>query len=778
MKRYLSILLFLLTAAGTGATAIGEWTTYLSYHYATRSVAAGKQLYALYDGNLLIYDTATTEVRLLSKTDGLTGKYIERIAYDDARKCLVIAYADGNIDLLGDNGDIVGIPQLKNANDGSMTIRDLTIGENLAVVTTGTGIACIDLEARAFDTYYDLRQEVYAAAVFDGSIFAATPSAVIGCRLSDNPLDLKNWTVLKEIRAKRLLPLKDAMMAVVPWIAGVSESNFGIWGFGKSDGQGLRESKRVHASTYADATYGQGKAIFVHPAHVAVVDESDWRNVSHRFDTSRYYSDISYAPDGTYWVADGYNGMCAYKLSEAGLQPTGTAVGGYGPRRDYCYYMGRVGSRLLVAGGRVSEVFYDGTAYIYEDKKWKNLQDDGISEVTGVRYVNASSIVQDIADPDHHFVSSAGTGLYEFRDLKFVRQYTWKNSPLIPAAGAANNPLYVRTDGLNMDANRNLWILNNERDTLLYVLKPDGKWKGIYVEALRNAPTCEKTMLDRKGRLWVASRRTVGNHTAGLLCLDYNGTIDNTSDDVATYRTVAPNQDGLECKLNGVYALAEDADGSIWVGTGDGLFVIDDPDTWNQRDFRLTQIKVPRNDGTNYADYLLDGVPVSAVAIDGAGRKWLGTASSGLFAVSPDGTEILHHFDTSNSPLLSDVIYAISPDPETGEIMIGTDQGLCSYMSESTRPADTLDKNNVLVYPNPVRPEYHGSITVRGLTKDADVKVVTTGGQAVASGTSAGGTFVWDGRTQSGERVASGIYYIMAATSDGKDGIVAKVVVI
>lgn len=778
MKRYLSILLFLLTAAGTGATAIGEWTTYLSYHYATRSVAAGKQLYALYDGNLLIYDTATTEVRLLSKTDGLTGKYIERIAYDDARKCLVIAYADGNIDLLGDNGDIVGIPQLKNANDGSMTIRDLTIGENLAVVTTGTGIACIDLEARAFDTYYDLRQEVYAAAVFDGSIFAATPSAVIGCRLSDNPLDLKNWTVLKEIRAKRLLPLKDAMMAVVPWIAGVSESNFGIWGFGKSDGQGLRESKRVHASTYADATYGQGKAIFVHPAHVAVVDESDWRNVSHRFDTSRYYSDISYAPDGTYWVADGYNGMCAYKLSEAGLQPTGTAVGGYGPRRDYCYYMGRVGSRLLVAGGRVSEVFYDGTAYIYEDKKWKNLQDDGISEVTGVRYVNASSIVQDIADPDHHFVSSAGTGLYEFRDLKFVRQYTWKNSPLIPAAGAANNPLYVRTDGLNMDANRNLWILNNERDTLLYVLKPDGKWKGIYVEALRNAPTCEKTMLDRKGRLWVASRRTVGNHTAGLLCLDYNGTIDNTSDDVATYRTAAPNQDGLECKLNGVYALAEDADGSIWVGTGDGLFVIDDPDTWNQRDFRLTQIKVPRNDGTNYADYLLDGVPVSAVAIDGAGRKWLGTASSGLFAVSPDGTEILHHFDTSNSPLLSDVIYAISPDPETGEIMIGTDQGLCSYMSESTRPADTLDKNNVLVYPNPVRPEYHGNITVRGLTKDADVKVVTTGGQAVASGTSAGGTFVWDGRTQSGERVASGIYYIMAATSDGKDGIVAKVVVI
>lgn len=778
MKRYLFLLLFLLTAVATRATAVGEWTHYLSYQYASSSVATDTHIYALYDGNLLAYDMATTEVKLYSKTDGLTGKYISRIAYDYGNKCLVLAYADANIDLLCEDGDIVPIPQLKNANDGSMEIIDLTICDGMAVVTTGQGVGCIDVSARSFFAYYDLRQSIDTATAFDGSIFASTPEGILSCRLDNNPLDMKNWTKIQQFQPRNMFVLNGELIAFVPYLAFDSGRSAGVWHIGKEDGQGSRKCVQIDRHVYWKAFPGRDKAFFVHPNHVGVVDKSNLTALSDFFSVTRQYNYISYAPDGTYRVADGYNGLCTYSLTDGEFRPTGETIGGYGPRRDYCYSMTRAGKRLLVAGGRVADVFYDGVAYIYEDGKWKHLQDDGISDVTGVRYVNAMSILQDPDDPQHHYVASGGTGLYEFRDLKFERQYTWKNSPLVPANGAADNPLYVRTAGLSMDAQKNLWIINNERDTILYALKPDGRWKGIYVAAIRNAPTCECTMIDSKGRLWMGSRRTVDNHTAGLLCLDYNGTVDNTADDVSVYRTHAPNQDGTDCKLSGVYALAEASDGSIWIGAGNGLFVIDDPNRWGESNFNLTQIKVPRNDGTNYADYLLADVPVSAIAIDGGGRKWLGTADNGLFVVSPDGTSILHHFDTSNSGILSDGIYAISPDPETGEVMIGTTEGLCSYMSEATQPAETLDKDNILVYPNPVRPEYHGSITVRGLTADADVKIVTTGGQAVASGTSTGGTFVWDGRTQSGERVASGVYYIMVSTTAGDKGVAAKVVVI
>ena len=227
-----------------------------------------------------------------------------------------------------------------------------------------------------------------------------------------------------------------------------------------------------------------------------------------------------------------------------------------------------------------------------------------------------------------------------------------------------------------------------------------------------------------------------------------------------------------------MYALAEDRDGSIWVGTRSGLFIISQPDQWWEQGFYVTQIKVPRNDGTNLADYLLDGLPVTAIAIDGGGQKWIGTESNGLYMVSADGLQVLQHFTTENSPLLSDYIYSIAPHPTTGEVMIGTDQGLCSYQGQATEPATALRESNIKVYPNPVRPEYQGNVRVTGLTDNADVKVTSTNGDVVAGGRSVGGTFVWNVRDRSGGRAAPGIYYIMMSTSDGKKGVAAKVAVI
>lgn len=248
---------------------------------------------------------------------------------------------------------------------------------------------------------------------------------------------------------------------------------------------------------------------------------------------------------------------------------------------------------------------------------------------------------------------------------------------------------------------------------------------------------------------------------------------------MAKYRYSAFNQDGKTCDFSeGVFDILRDRDGSIWMGTAAGLYVVEDPSEWFGNNFNVTQIKVPRNDGTNYADYLLDGVAVSALALDGAGRKWIGTASNGLYLVSQDGTEILHHFEAATSPLLSDCIYDLAINPATGEVMIATDAGLCAYQGDATEPSASLDADRVKVYPNPVRPEYHGRIVVSGLTDGADVKVTTASGVVVAGGVSNGGTFVWDGCNTNGRRVATGVYYIMVSTADGKKGIATKVVVI
>ena len=140
--------------------------------------------------------------------------------------------------------------------------------------------------------------------------------------------------------------------------------------------------------------------------------------------------------------------------------------------------------------------------------------------------------------------------------------------------------------------------------------------------------------------------------------------------------------------------------------------------------------------------------------------------------------EQIEHFTADNSPLLSNNIFSLAINNETGELYIGTDIGLCSYTTDATAALSSIEKDNVYAYPNPVEPGYDGLITIVGLSLDADVKILSASGQLVAQGRSNGGTFTWNGRDHSGHRVASGIYMVAAATSDGKKGTVCKIAVI
>jgi ligand-binding sensor domain-containing protein len=167
------------------------------------------------------------------------------------------------------------------------------------------------------------------------------------------------------------------------------------------------------------------------------------------------------------------------------------------------------------------------------------------------------------------------------------------------------------------------------------------------------------------------------------------------------------------------------------------------------------------------------------IAIDGANRKWIGTDGSGVYLISADNMQQLLHFTTENSSLISDNIESIAINNETGEVFFGTSRGLCSYMADATTASINMDDDDkVYAYPNPVVSSYSGLITVVGLSMNADVKILSTSGQLVAEGRSNGGTFTWDGCDRSGKRVATGVYMVATATSDGQKGTVCKIAVI
>ncbi|MCI6559576.1 MAG: two-component regulator propeller domain-containing protein [Prevotellaceae bacterium] len=245
------------------------------------------------------------------------------------------------------------------------------------------------------------------------------------------------------------------------------------------------------------------------------------------------------------------------------------------------------------------------------------------------------------------------------------------------------------------------------------------------------------------------------------------------------YKTFV-NQDNTKYDIYYVPAIAEDRNGNIWIGTDKGAFYISATEAAANSSATpiFNQFKVPRNDGTNYADYLLSDVYITSIYVDGGNRKWFGTSGNGVYLISSDNMEEIHHFTKSNSSLISDNIISITSNEQTGEIFFGTDRGLCSYMSDATAPSEQMNKDNVYAWPNPVEPGYSGMVTINGLSFDADVKIVTASGYLVNEGRSNGGSYSWDLTDRSGKRVASGIYNVVTAHSDGSKGTVCKIAVV
>ena len=282
-----------------------------------------------------------------------------------------------------------------------------------------------------------------------------------------------------------------------------------------------------------------------------------------------------------------------------------------------------------------------------------------------------------------------------------------------------------------------------------------------------------KIHFDSRGWLWVTSLQS----DAGLFCAKTNNTPLDTSDDVTkTWFGKITNQDGVNYEIYQLYDIAEDKSGAIWVGTNLGIFVIEDPEKFFN-DGVFKQIKIARNDGTGLADYFMSGVYIKDIEIDGADRKWIGTNNNGVYLVSADGQETIHHFTSENSPLPSDCIESIAINNVSGEVFIGTDKGIASYKGDATVAAENLDKSNVYAYPNPVRADYNGNISIVGLTQGCSVKIVDAAGYLINEGESNGGMYSWNGRNQRGEKVASGVYYVLAFDSEGKEGVATKILI-
>ena len=396
--------------------------------------------------------------------------------------------------------------------------------------------------------------------------------------------------------------------------------------------------------------------------------------------------------------------------------------------------------------------------------------------------VDVRDILYYAVDPhntDHFYAASYGRGVIEYQGGKAIMNYSLDNSTLRSALEPtlSNAYKYVRTDGVYLDKNRNLWVVNTGGFTCpLHVMSPDGHWYPLplKIDGTQLELTTPSYIIQdnqHPERKWILEQRG----GLGVILFDDGGTPYQSNDDRTIKRHIFIDQNGKAIIPEVLYSFAQDHNGDVWVGYEEGIFIIPAVTDLFTTD-QCKRVIIPREDGTGLADYLLGTEQVQCIAVDGANRKWIGTASSGVYLVSEDGLEELAHFTAENSPLLSNEITSIAILDKTGEVFIGTGKGLISYRGDASQPRE--DYSDTYAYPNPVRPDYFGPITICGLMDNSIVNIIDAGGNLVCKTYANGGTAIWDGHDQRGHRAAAGVYTVLCNTADGQNHQIVKILIL
>jgi hypothetical protein len=376
----------------------------------------------------------------------------------------------------------------------------------------------------------------------------------------------------------------------------------------------------------------------------------------------------------------------------------------------------------------------------------------------------------DPTNPNRIYAGSWFSGLVEIENGEMTTLYSTDNSPLGEREQFArpDGLPFVAVSGFASDDQNNIWMANGYSEDPLCVKAADGTFKCFGLNNLVGPSTpIVDVIVTREGHKWMIK------NSSGLVVFDDGGTIDDESDDEDAVALIAQTGSG-GLPNNDVYCITEDLDGQIWVGTGDGIAVFFSPfDIFSNNPSDARQILVEQD---GIFQYLFERQSVSAIAVDGANRKWVGTFGSGVFLMSADGTEQIRRFSTENSPLISDIINDIAIDPLSGVVYIATDEGLMAYTSDATQGEFSNQCSSV--FPNPVRENYTGPISITGLMRDSEVRITDVRGNLVYSTVSNGGKAVWDGRNLNNERVSTGVYFALSADTEGSSTCVSKILVI
>jgi streptogramin lyase len=753
--------------------AIGEWRDHLPYKRTISVAASDNLVYCATPYSLFYFDKNDNSINRFTSISGLNDIGVVKIDFNRYNNTLLVAYSNTNIDLVKGNV-IVNMSDILNSNaitPEEKTISNIMFLDNLAYISCGFGIVVMDVDKEEIrETYYigpnGSHLKVYDVTHNDTSFFAATENGIYHAHI-DNPnlAYFGSWTKMQNLHFPN---------ATYNFIESSGDKIFinkytEEWAtdsiFYLEEGTWKYDNQFINDDVMAIKSF-DNKIYCVHRYTIKIFDEN-----LNALETIYTYGDTGPLPaditidEGTLWISDQSNGL----VRQNGTFDF-TFIYPDGPYDADVFDMNIQGGHLwIAAGGRNlswGNLWKRASISSFIDGEWNTLNRFGYEAFDTI--FDIVSVAVDPYDLNRVYAGSWSRGLVEFNNNEIVEIYTPENSSL----GYKTNegPPVCKAGGLVFDEAGNLWITNSGANEILSVYTRDGDWQSYYLGSVTSGKDIGQVIVNSFGQKWILWRED-----NSLVVFDDNGTIFNTSDDQV--KRLSSNSGNGALPGSKVFSIAEDKDGEVWIGTDEGIAVFYSPENvFTNFNFDCQQILIPRNDGTGLADILLEFETITAIAVDGANNKWVGTDRSGVFKFSPDGQQELHHFTEENSPLFSNNITSIAINHETGEVFFGTSRGIISYKSTAVDGGTT--NSDVYAYPNPVRPGYDGPIAVKGLVSNAEFKITDVSGTLVFSGRAEGGQAIWDGRNFSGRRAQTGVYLVFVSDEDGSEKLVTKILFI
>ena len=754
-------------AQTTNDLQIGQWKSYLPYRTAKYVTQSKDKVYFATQSAILSYDKNNNEIDFLSKVEGLSDAGIQVIKYNKLSEILFIAYDNSNIDLLQKDGSVQNVRDiLSNVNIiGDKKIYDVYV-ENATTIylACGFGIVKFNILKGEFDFTTFTTSKAKSVCVLDGYLYVGTETGLYRT-LNDpklNLADFKTWTLMGKNQGFPSVYTCNTICAAKGKLYLGLNDTLSVW-----ENNQLKKIQYISDAHTVGYISAEGKNVlysFIHKkenekwdAKLGYLNENDEPILIPNNNCFVHIFSAVEDEKGTIWFSDIEDG---FKRLE-NVNGSGAVCKSFSTNSPYSSNVSEVAiaddNSLWVAGGTVvsgrERSNLDGF-YRYFDNKWsyKNNRNDAIMKsgyingaITGQADVRDCHRVVIDKKTKKAYVGSYWSGILEVaEDGKITKLFSGNNSTLQTAIGDPNS---TRVGGLAFDKKGTLWASNTLAQKPIVALTAEGKWYS-FGASVGNIYVGQCLVDPINGYKWFA----ISN--GGLLVYDEGKDIANETDDRFAIITTSNSR----LPSNNVNCIEADLDGRIWVGTDNGVAYFScGSSLFDKKETCKGFLPIATVDGI--PEYLLKYNSVNTIAVDGANRKWFGTAN-GFFIQSPDGVEQIAYYNKSNSPLFDDNINDIAINDRTGEAFIATSKGLQSLKTDALVGGATASK--VLVYPNPVRPDYEGVIAVKGLAEDSKVKITDINGRLVFETEALGGQAIWDGKDYNGRKAETGVYYVFS----------------